>query len=173
MAPKAKVAAKTAPAKVQKTVVKKGPKFRESVKPGAVLILLSGRFRGKRVICLKQLESGLLLVTGPMKVNGVPLRRVNQRFVIGTQTKVDISKVDAKKFDDKYFAREKAKKGKSESEFFAEGAAKPEIKGERKTDQKAVDSALLPVIDKMPELKKYMKARFSLSNTTYPHTLKF
>ena len=46
-------------------------------------------------------------MTGPYKINGVPIRRVNQAFVIATSTKVDITGVDCAKFDDAYFAKTK------------------------------------------------------------------
>ena len=92
--------------------------LRSSLKPGAVLIILAGRFRGKRVVYLKPLSNGVLLITGPFKVNGVPLRRVNARYVIATSTSVDLSGVKVDKFDDAYFAREKESKKSKEEKLF-------------------------------------------------------
>ncbi|XP_027365683.1 60S ribosomal protein L6-like [Abrus precatorius] len=149
--------------------------LRASITPGTVLILLAGRFKGKRVVFLKQLPSGLLLVTGPFKINGVPLRRVNQSYVIGTSTKVDVSAVNVDNFDDKYFTKEaQKKKKKGEGEFFeAEKGEKSVLPQQKKDDQKTVDSAVIKAIESVPDLKVYLGARFSLKAGVKPHELVF
>ena len=108
--------------KQQKRSKPKQTKLRKGIVPGSILVLLSGRFRGKRVVFLKQLTSGLLLVTGPYKVNGVPLKRVNQAYTLTTSTKVDLKGVDVSKIDDALFKKEKRTKKQGEGKFFAEGA---------------------------------------------------
>lgn len=151
--------------------VSKPSKIRESITPGTVLILLAGRFRGKRVVFLKQLASGLLLVTGPYKVNGVPLKRVNQAYVIATSTKVDISGVKvSEKACDELFKKEKAAK----AEFAGEKSeAKKQVSAERKALQAEVDAQLLPIVKKTANLKSYLGSFFTLKKGQYPHQMKF
>ncbi|KAE8453794.1 hypothetical protein EG329_009306 [Mollisiaceae sp. DMI_Dod_QoI] len=163
------------PKKVRKSIRVSTP--RPSLVPGTVLILLAGRFRGKRVILLKNLDQGVLLVTGPFKINGVPLRRVNARYVIATSHKVDLAGVDQKKVEEvgseKYFAAEKSEKKKGEEAFFKQGE-KPEKKkpsSSRAADQKAVDKALLSTIKKEPFLISYLASTFSLRKGDRPHEM--
>merc|ERR1712137_820626 len=154
----------------------KAGKVRASITPGTVLICLSGPNRGKRVVFLKQLASGLLLVSGPFKINGVPLRRINQAYVIATSTKLDISGVSvADKFNDEYFSRPTTgATEKSEKKFFATGDKdKKKPAAERVADQKAVDNALLAVIVKEPMMKSYLAATFTLKKGQHPHLMKF
>ncbi|XAO25644.1 hypothetical protein I312_104472 [Cryptococcus bacillisporus CA1280] len=148
--------------------------LRSSITPGTVLILLAGRFSGKRVVFLKQLDSGLLLVSGPHKLNGVPLRRVSQAYVIATSTKVDISGVSIpESISDAYFAKAKATKASKEGEFFGEGKEKKAFPEEKKAEQKAVDAALIASIKKVENLSKYLKSSWGLSKSDRFHELKF
>ncbi len=158
-------------AKPTRTTKRNPTKVRASIAPGTVLILLAGRFRGKRVVCLKVLESGLVLVSGPYQINGVPLRRINPAYVIATSTSVDVSSVDVSSFTDKYFARsEETLKGN----LFAGDDAKPAIVSDsRKEDQKKVDGALMKVVEGVPMLDAYLKARFTLSKNDKPHKMVF
>ena len=50
----------------------------------------------------------------------MPLRRVNQSFVIATSTKVSMEGLELPAIDDAYFAREKAAKKSKEEQFFAQ-----------------------------------------------------
>lgn len=158
--------------KSRKAARNNAPKVRGSITPGTVLILLAGRFRGKRVVALKVLESGLVLVSGPYKVNGVPLRRVSPAYVIATSTTVDVSSVDVSSFTDAYFARSKSTA--EDEEFFAGDAPKGAVvSDERKADQKTVDAALLKAINAVPMLKAYLNSKFSLTNNDKPHKMVF
>lgn len=115
-----------------------------------------------------------MLVSGPFKINGVPLRRVNARYVIATSTKVAVDSVDVSKYNVAYFAREKGSKiKKSEADFFNDVIPQKEIKAERVADQKTVDAALLAEVKKTPMLKQYLSSSFTLSSGEKPHLLKF
>ncbi|KAI1176731.1 ribosomal protein L6e-domain-containing protein [Nemania sp. FL0916] len=165
------------PKKVRKTL--RPWAARDSLQPGTVLILLAGRFRGKRVVLLKTLDQGVLLVTGPFKINGVPLRRVNARYVIATSQKIDLAGVDQAKINEiaepKYFARDTTKDKASEEAFFKQGeqAQKKEVSSSRVADQKAIDKALIANIKKVDMLASYLASSFSLRKGDKPHEMKW
>ena len=149
-------------------------KLRASITPGTIVILLAGHFKGKRVVFLRQLESGLLLVCGPYGVNGVPIKRVNQCYVIATSQKVDVAGVDTAKFNDAYFKKPaKDRSKKSEEDFFQGEEEKKELPASYIEDNKALDAKLGPVIDKVPYLKGYMATKFTLRSGDKPHEMKF
>ena len=141
--------------------------------PGQVVILLSGRFRGRRVVFLKKLETGLLLVTGPYKYNGVPLKRVNAAYVLPTNTKLTIDAKVADEIKNEFFKRVEIAR-KEEKDFFADEKTKKErITDERKNAQNKVDTEVKKAIDAVPMMKEYLRNRFALKSGDKPHLMKF
>lgn len=93
-------------------------------------------------------------------MNGVPLRRISQSYVIATSEKIQVAlpaALDAK-LNEKIFA------GKEE-----EASLTPEFK----QLQQEVDAVLLPKIKAVPQLKAYLETRFSLKRGQAPHEMKF
>jgi large subunit ribosomal protein L6e len=125
---------------------------------------------------------------GPFKLNGVPLRRLNQAYVIATSTKVDVSGVSlgGDVGTDAFYtlsksakaARKSAWGSKQATDFFDEdGSAKidsAEVSAEKKAAQKAVDDKVLAA----PQLKDkvfraYLSSRFTLTRGQKPHAMAF
>merc|ERR1712185_420654 len=115
----------------------------------------------------------LLLLAGPYKVNGVPLRRVPQSYVIATKTTVDVSKVAVPaSVTDALFKKAKTAKKKDEELFF-EKDKESVIDDSRKAIQKQVDDKLVAEISKTPLLKAYLSSKFSLKKGQKPHAMTF
>lgn len=149
-------------------------RLRPSLTPGTVLILLSGKHAGRRVILLGQLPSGLLLVSGPYKFNGVPLRRVDPAYVIATKTKIDLSsfKLPAGVTDEVF--QRKRSEGVQKEGFFARGkAVEITVSEERKKLQQEVDAQLVPLLKKVPLMRSYLGARFAIRKGQSPHAMVF
>ena len=106
------------------------------------------------------------------------MRRINQTYLIATQTSIDVSGVKVpESINDEYFRRAKAVKAKkTEGDIFASKKEEYKPSDQRKADQDNVDQQVLAAIAKHPEgasLKAYMKAVFALSKDQYPHKMAF
>ena len=105
----------------------------------------------------------------------MPLRRVNQAYVIATATKVNVAGVTVPAaVNDAFFKATEEKKSKGKEGFFAMQEQKDSAKGaatseERKKTQAAVDAA----IKCSEEVKAYLKSTFALRKGDKPHEMHF
>ena len=119
------------------------------------------------------------LFPGPFKVNGCPLRRINQRYLLATSTSIDVSGVKVpEKLNDEYFRRVRAakKQPKKEGDIFEAKKEAYKASDERKADQAALDKQVLEAIKKAPQgqvLRQYLRSSFGLSKGQYPHRMAF
>ena len=148
-------------------------KLRTGLTPGTVVIVLAGRFKGKRMLYLKELAPGILLLNGPYSVNKAPLVKMRQSFVIVTSTKIPIPNVDLSNVTLKYFEKpRKAKKDQTVTEFFQlADDEKPKLSDEVIATQKKIDTALQPALNE--EMVQYLRTPFTLKAGDRPHLMKF
>jgi large subunit ribosomal protein L6e len=64
---------------------------RPSVSIGTIVIVLDGQYKGKRAVVVADQGAGIVGVAGPV----VPYTEIDQDFLIGTSTKIQIGAVDA------------------------------------------------------------------------------
>ena len=112
-------------------------------------------------------------------MNGCPLRRINQRYLLATSTSIDVSGVKVpEKLNDEYFRRVRAakKQPKKEGDIFEAKKEAYKASDERKADQAALDKQVLEAIKKAPQgqvLRQYLRSSFGLSKGQYPHRMAF
>ena len=158
---------------VRKCKIPKASHISSPLTPGQVVIILSGRFRGRRVVFLKKLESNLLLVTGPYKYNGVHLKRVNAAYVLPTNTKLKVDVEAAKDVKDDFFKKVKIERTKEEDFFEDDKKKSARVTEDRKKMQNQVDTVVKKAVDEVPMMKEYLRNRFALKKGDKPHLMKF
>lgn len=154
------------------------------MKPGNIVILLTGPHAGRRAVVLKSLEKNRIVVTGPQ--SKVPLTRIPITQVIKTSTSIDISKLDTSKVTDKIF-RDIGKSKDSQNRRTRRTCYRGDIINKQiKSDvhdipqevldlQKSIDNTITNETQKDQLLTEYLTKPFSLDSTLglYPHELKF
>lgn len=161
----------------RKENINRRPTLKSDIQPGQILILLAGRFRGRRVVFLKQLDSGLLLVTGPYKINGVPLKRVNKAYVLATRTRINLDNIPSlNKIYDDNFKRVTLPKDKDTDSVIITVERKEitaRVTDERRNNQNLVDTEVLKAIRNVNYIRNYLQFKFTLQNRQSPHNMVF
>jgi ribosomal protein L14E/L6E/L27E len=71
-----------------KKILRNKPKI--ILERGSILILLTKKYLGRKAILLNTTESGLFVISGPYLINGISIRRVNEKYTLYSGAKVNL-----------------------------------------------------------------------------------
>lgn len=147
--------------------------LRKSLVPGTIVIILTGKHQGSRGVFLKQMESGLILVSGVKSINQVPLYRMDQQYVIATSTRIDVSSISLDECTDKVFAvPKKIKKDKfvsDENTMDVENSNTDKIAAL----QERIGGQIETIVSGDALMKEYLGSMFELKRGQAPHKMRF
>lgn len=129
--------------KLQSKQVKIERKQRTDLQYGNVVVILEGQFAAKRAIYLGN-EGFNAIVVGPSNLNGVPLMKIDERFLLKTSTILKIQKV---KIEEEIFVSEKS--------------FDVEIKPKEASDlEKSIEAEIMKEVQKEKFMKTYLSSEF-------------
>ena len=124
------------------------------IKKGSIVILLSSNLQGKKAIILNTTKLELFVISGMYRLNGIPIRRVNPRYILPTDIQIDIDDINTTIFNDEYFiALKKSKK-------YLDIKLKNRIAMSHNLRQTYIDRCLQKKIDTNIFLDAYLKSNY-------------
>lgn len=130
---------------------------RSDLLKGMVVVVLEGVFASRRVVYLKGLEGNLALCAGPRSVNGIPLFKIDERYLLATSTVLDIS-VDADGKDAVLAERD---------------VYTMPMDVEMTDEEKRVDEEVAKAVKKVEFMKAYLAEPFEIDTTRSFYSLRY
>jgi len=150
-------------------------RLRKNMTPGRVCVCLIGPYTSKKVVFLKQLDSGLLLCAC---LNNGSVRRFPQKWLLCTSQAVAISGIQKNLtgWTDSSFSVLKTESadddGDKEDGFFDKNASSKNVPAEFQSQVDGTIKAVEGCVDDK-YMTMYLKARFTLESDMGPHATNF
>lgn len=130
---------------------------RDDLKYGNIVVILEGEFASKRVIYLGSKNFNAIVI-GPRSFNGVPLIKIDEKYLLKTSTVLKLTKVEINEED--IFKSEK--EFIENYTFFEPSALETKLEEEIKTETSKIEF-----------MRAYLSEDFNLSDITKIDNMKF
>lgn len=129
---------------------------REDLQCGDLVVILEGGFMGKKAIFVKQADNFTAIIVGIKSVNGVPLVKIDERYLLKLDVSLPLSNLPD--IDESSAVESKI----GESERMEEESAADEL-----------ENAILAAVQKVKFMKAYIAKPFSVDESTDFYSQKY